>query len=160
MGLCRLWKTYQRMGVKYCSTQKKLVQSEARQSALKIERKSFAKKLASLLYQRKPVIFADESSTRIWDGKDRLKKTWQLPEAPIPLRLNRSGLKSVQMIGACTNFSEKLLLSVYPSSDHLSWKQFLLDLKRLVDESHIRTKPVLVIDNLSVHKTKSVQKYY
>ena len=142
------------------SAQHKFMQSNSRETELNKERKVFAKKLASLLYQNKPVIFADESSTRIWTGKERLKKTWQLAEAPVTLKLNRSGLRSVTMIGACSNFTNRLVLEVYPSQDHLSWKNFLLELKKLTDENHIRQKPVLVIDNLRVHHSKSLAKYY
>lgn len=64
------------------------------------------------------------------------------------------------MIGAVTNFSSLPILKLGPRSDLVSWKNFMLTLKELLDELHIRNKVYLVIDNLSAHHSRQMDRYY
>ena len=76
------------------------------------------------------------------------------------LRLHKKGLKSVTMIGAVTNFHDKLILGTYIKSDMTAWKQFMQHLVEFLDENHIRGKPFLVIDNLTAHRAEAMKEYY
>ena len=134
--------------------------SKAHSDQLEQQRRIIAKQLASLLLQKQYVIFADESSTRIWHGKERLKKTWMHSDQPLSLKINSQGLKSITMIGATTNFTDRPILEIGPKSDLTSWKNFMLTLKQLLDELHITRKVYLVIDNLSAHHSRHMHQYY
>jgi transposase len=72
--LKRLWSSYRRMDIKYRSADSVLANSDT--PALRQERVRFARQLSSLMIQKRRIIFADESSTRIWAGKSYIKKTW------------------------------------------------------------------------------------
>ena len=64
------------------------------------------------------------------------------------------------MIGAVTNFSKKPVLEIGPKSDIISWKNFMLSLKKLLDELQIKPKVYLIIDNLSAHHSRQMSRYY
>ena len=64
------------------------------------------------------------------------------------------------MIGAVTSFTKSPMIGIYNKTDTQSWKEFLVDLKAMLDKEHIRTKVWLVIDNHSAHHVRSLRRYY
>ena len=148
------------MGIVYTRLQVVYRSMKTKSTQLELERKIIARQLASLLLQKQYVIFADESSTRIWSGKDRLKKTWMHPTEPLTVNINTSGMKAITMIGAITNFSDRPILEIGPRSDIVSWQNFMITLKQFLDEHHIKRKVYLVIDNLNVHYSNKLKSYY
>lgn len=121
--------TYIRNGIVYAQQKAVYRRTQRHSERLERERRTIAKQLASLLLQKQYVIFADESSTRIWNGKERLKKTWMHSSEPLSLKINSRGLNSITMIGATTNFTDRPILEIGPKSDLTSWKNFMLTLK-------------------------------
>ena len=64
------------------------------------------------------------------------------------------------MIGAVSTFTKRPVLSVYGRTNIQTWKAFLIELKEILDEEHIKTKVWLVIDNLSVHHARVLRPFY
>ena len=71
-----------------------------------VERRDFAFKLASLLNQNKPVIFADEATYGPWH-KYSVVRTWVDSKQPFPYYRNNSAVGNVTIFGAITNVFPK-----------------------------------------------------
>ena len=59
-----------------------------------------------------------------------------------------------------SSFTKAPIIGIYDKTDTQSWKEFLVDLKAMLDKEHIRTKVFLVIDNHSCHHVRSLRRYY
>ena len=154
----RLWEFYRRLGVRYQAAD--CVLANASSAAYAQQRVQFARQLVSLLIMKRRIIFADETSTNMWAGASYIKKIWQFPSQPIQHKLSNQRLKSVTLIGAVSSFTKAPIIGIYNKTDTQSWKEFLVDLKAMLDKEHIRTKVFLVIDNHSCHHVRSLRRYY
>ena len=63
------------MGISYQRTKTIYKAATKQLASRRKERVEFAEKLVSLIMQKRPVIFADETSWSTWD-KPRITKTW------------------------------------------------------------------------------------
>jgi len=86
-------------------------------------------KLASLLKQKKPVIFADEASWSTW-RKHSIVRTWVDEKKPFPYKMNTQALENVTIYGAVSNILPKLVFMTGKGTTQSGWKTFLIELKR------------------------------
>ena len=118
-------------------------------------RKKFARQLASLLKQGKPVIFADEATWGPWD-RYSIVKSWVDLNNPFTHRINSKAIGRVTMYGACSNVLPKLIFKTAHKTTIEGWKAFLLQLKKQLDDQYISKPVTLVIDGHPAHRSKKV----
>ena len=107
----RLRRTFNKMNISYERVKSVMKATHEREIERLIERKEFALKLASLLKQKKPVIFADEASFGPWN-KYSIVKTWVDKDNPFSHKLNTRGVANVTMYGCISSlFSDPIFMT-------------------------------------------------
>ena len=112
----------------------------------------FAIELAQLVYDDKVVIYFDESSFNMWL---RGRKTWQHPDEPVKLLINKARGTGVTLYGAIGADMHKPFFMQAPSTRQDYVVKFLTALRKFVKHGQ-QTTLHLVIDNHPADKTKLV----
>ena len=130
--------------------------TNAYERRIELERIAFARKLDTLQRQHNDqLLFMDQTTFQIWP---KPSKTWQLSSAPIAAPENMKFLSSVTLFGAvgpCLQ-SGKLYM-IANSTDISEVKRFLILLASALKNQYSRSRPYLVMDNHSAHRSPKVQ---
>ena len=114
---------------------------------LQLLRKQFAQKLIALLREGKEVIYADETSTNLWEKRLR---TWYSPDDPIAFQLPGNRGKSITVIGALSSVKTKpLYWTICSNTDTDSVIQFMIGLTKRYRSREL----VIVLDNHPAHRS-------
>ena len=141
---------YLKNGVKYLASNYAYQQSLQQQKSVILD---FAIELAQLVFDDKVVIYFDESSFNMWL---RGRKTWQHPDEPVKLLINKARGTSVTLYGAIGSDMHKPFFMSAPATRQDYVVKFLTQLRKFVRHSP-QTTLHLVIDNHPAHKTKLVE---
>ena len=146
-----MWRCYQQFGAKYVKPKIVYRSKNERQVELCAKQQAFSEMIVNLTMHQPDVeiVYIDETTFHLWQAPSRV---WLKEGMRIELPNTRG--QSITMIGAISTKRGLFLTHTFAATNNTTnFLPFIVDLKKKC-QGH---QCVVVMDNLSVHKTKEVR---